>query len=116
MLSRRYGWEDRRCNVGQTREVTTLCICWQLVGSTADGFIAEHRGKGLHAFPHPLSPLAASFLRCASDRFLLTEPNTRCTIELPVATLRVVFGIIRNAVRNHPGFGVRLCVDHTRVL
>src|SRR5260370_37897931 len=24
-------------------EVTTLCICWQLVGSTANGFIAEHR-------------------------------------------------------------------------
>ena len=47
-------------------------------------------------FPAPLSPLAASFLRCASDRFLLTKPNTSCTIEMP-ASLR------SDGVRDHPG-------------
>jgi hypothetical protein len=42
---------------------------------------------------------AASFLRCASDRFLLTKPNTSCTIGMP-ASLR--------CVRVHPGmpFGI----------
>ena len=52
-------------------------------------------------FPALLSPLAASFLRCAPDRFLLTKPNTSCTIEMP-ASLR------SDGVRDHPGmpFGI----------
>ena len=33
------------------------------------------QGKGLPPFPAPLSPLAALFLRFASDRFSLTKPN-----------------------------------------
>jgi len=33
----------------------------------------------------PLSPLAAAFLRCAPDRFLLTKPNTSGTIEGPAS-------------------------------
>ncbi|MBZ5634873.1 MAG: hypothetical protein LAO55_17260, partial [Acidobacteriia bacterium] len=36
------------------------------------------------------------FLRCASDKFLLTKPNTSCTIEVP-ASLR------SDGVRDHPG-------------
>jgi hypothetical protein len=46
--------------------------------------------------PFPLSLLVALFLRCAPDRFLLTKPNTSCTIELP-ASLR------SDGVRDHPG-------------
>jgi hypothetical protein len=52
-------------------------------------------------FPTPLSPLAALLLRCAPDMFLLTKPNTSCTIEVP-ASLR------SDGVRDHPGFSVRL--------
>ncbi len=49
----------------------------------------------------PLSPLAASFLHFASDRFVLTKTNTSCTIEEP-ASLR------SDGVRDHPGtpFGI----------
>ena len=47
-------------------------------------------------FPAPLSLLALSLLRCASDRFLLTKANTSCTIEMP-ASLR------SDGVRIHPG-------------
>jgi hypothetical protein len=51
-------------------------------------------------FPAPLSPLAASFLRCAPDRFHLTKPNTfQHNREASVATLRWCSGSSRNAVR-----------------
>ena len=68
----------------------------------APGFFSAEAGTRAAApFPAPLSPLAASFLRCASDRFLLTKPNTSCTIEAP-APLR------SDGVRDHPGvtFGI----------
>src|SRR5882724_11930858 len=58
--------------------------------------LCAEAGQGLPPFPAPLSPLAASFLRCAPDKFLLTKPNTSCTIEVP-ASLR------SDGVRVHPG-------------
>ncbi len=48
------------------------------------------------AVPAPLRPLAASFLRYATDRILLTKPNTSCTIQVP-ASLR------SDGVRDDPG-------------
>src|SRR5579862_9942655 len=62
---------------------------------------AEAGTRATAPFPAPLSPLAASFLHCAPDRFLLTKPNTSCTIEMP-ASLR------SDGVRDHPGmpFGI----------
>jgi hypothetical protein len=36
----------------------------------------------------------ALFLRCASDGFSLTKPNTSCTIELPASHAPMVFGFI----------------------
>jgi hypothetical protein len=61
------------------------------------GHCVLRRGKGLPPLsPHPFPLLAASFLRCAPGRFLLTKPNTSCTIELP-ASLR------SDGVRVHPG-------------
>ena len=57
---------------------------------------AEAGTRAAAPFPAPLSPLAASFLRFAPDRFLLTKPNTSCTIEVP-ASLR------SDGVRDHPG-------------
>jgi len=62
---------------------------------------AEAGTRAAAPFPAPLSPPAASILRFASDRFLLTKPNTSCTIELP-ASLR------SDGVRDHPGmpFGI----------
>ncbi len=64
---------------------------------------AEAGTRAAAPFPAPLSPLAASFLRFAPDRFHLTKPNTSCTIELP-ASLR------SDGVRDHPGmpFGINL--------
>jgi hypothetical protein len=62
---------------------------------------ALRRGQGLPPLsPAPLSPLAASFLRCAPDRFHLTKPNTfQHNREASVATLRWCSGSSRNAVR-----------------
>ena len=60
--------------------------------------------KGSAPFPTPLSPLAAPFLRCAPDRFLLTKPNTSCTIEMP-ASLR------SDGVRNYPGMPFGIILD-----
>jgi len=59
--------------------------------------------------PAPLSWLAAAYLRCASDRFLLTNANTSCTIKLP-ASLRSenCSPSARNAVRVPFGISVRL--------
>src|SRR5216684_6357089 len=39
-------------------------------------FSVEAGTRAAAPFPAPLSPLAASFLRCAPDRFHLTKPNT----------------------------------------
>jgi hypothetical protein len=55
---------------------------------------AEAGTRAAAPFPAPLSPLAASFLRCAPDRFLLTKPNTSCTIEVTASLRSEVFGII----------------------
>ena len=62
---------------------------------------AEAGTRAAAPFPAPLSPLAALFLRCAPDRFLLTKPNTSCKIEVP-ASLR------SEGVRVHSGmpFGI----------
>jgi hypothetical protein len=58
------------------------------------------RGKACRLSPHALCPLAASFLRCAPDRFLLTKPNTFPHNQVAsVATLRWRSGSSRNAVR-----------------
>jgi len=59
-------------------------------------FLCAAAGQGLPPFPAPLSPLAAFFLRCAPDRFLLTKPNTSCTIKLPAS-------LCSDGVRDHPG-------------
>src|SRR2546428_12760105 len=40
-------------------------------------FSVEAGTRAAAPFPAPLSPLAASFLRCAPDRFQLTKPNTK---------------------------------------
>ena len=64
--------------------------------SRSGSLCAEAGTRAAAPFPAPLSPLAAPFLRCAPDRFLLTKPNTSCTIEMP-ASLR------SDGVRVHPG-------------
>jgi hypothetical protein len=65
------------------------------------GSLCAEAGQGLPPFPAPLSPLVASFLRCARDRFLLTKPITSCTIEVPAS-------LCSDGVRDHPGmpFGI----------
>ncbi len=68
------------------------------------GSLCAEAGQGLPPFPAPLSPLAASFLRCAPDKFLLTKPNTSCTIEVP-ASLR------SDGVRVHPGMPFGIIAD-----
>ncbi len=60
------------------------------------GLLRAEAGQGLPPFHAPLSPLEAPILRFAPDSFLLTKPNTSCTIELP-ASLR------SDGVRDHPG-------------
>jgi len=63
-------------------------------------FSVEAGTRAAAPFPAPLSPLAASFLRCAPDRFHLTKPNTfQHNREASVATLRWCSGSSRNAVR-----------------
>jgi hypothetical protein len=75
----------------------------------APGFYVLRRGKALPPFPAPLCPLAASFLRCAPDRFLLTKPNTfPQNQDASVATLRWCSGSSRNAVRLPFGMSVQL--------
>src|SRR5215510_9173595 len=72
-------------------------------------FSAEAGTRATAPFPAPLSPPAASSLRFAPDRFLLTKPNTlphnRVT---SVATLRWRSGSSRNAVRLPFGLSVQL--------
>ena len=60
------------------------------------GCYSTGRGKGLRPLPHTPSSPRPSRLRFAPDRFLLTKPNTSCTIEMP-ASLR------SDGVRDHPG-------------
>ena len=65
--------------------------------------------KGCRPFPAPLSPLAASFLRCAPERFLLTKPNALPHNRLAsVATLRWCSESSRNAVRHPSGTSLQL--------
>jgi hypothetical protein len=60
-------------------------------------------------FPEPLSSLTARFLRCASDRFLLTIPITYRTIKkASVASLRRLIGFLRKPDRLPGGITVRL--------
>jgi len=66
--------------------------------------LCAEAGQGLPPFPAPLSPLAASFLRCAPDKFLLTKPNTSSTIKVP-ASLR------SDGVRVHPGMPFGIIAD-----
>ena len=71
-------------------------------------FSVEAGTRAAAPFPAPISPLAASFLRCAPDRFHLTKPNTfQHNREASVATLRWCSGS-RNAVRLPFGTGVQL--------
>src|SRR5580698_4000467 len=73
--------------------------------SSRSGLLCAEAGTRAAApFRAPLSPLAASFLRCASDRFLLTRPNTSGTIEVP-ASLRF------DGVRDHPGMSFGFIPD-----
>src|SRR5580700_8522790 len=73
------------------------------------GFLFAEAGTGLPPFPAPLSPLAASLLRFAPDRFLLTKPNTLPHNRVAsVATLRWCSGSSRNAVRLPFGMSVQL--------
>ncbi len=70
---------------------------------------AEAGTRAAAPFPAPLSPLAALFLRCAPDKFLLTKPNTfPHNREASVATLRWCSGSSRNAVRLPFGTSVQL--------
>jgi hypothetical protein len=72
-------------------------------------FSVEAGTRSAAPVPAPLSPLAASFLRCAPDRFHLTKPNTfQHNREASVATLRWCSGSSRNAVRLPFGTGVQL--------
>ena len=79
-------------------------------GLRAPAASALRRGQGLPPpFPASLSPLAASFLRCAPDRFHMTKPNTfQHNREASVATLRWCSGSSRNAVRLPSGTSVQL--------
>ncbi len=87
----------------KTRQGWVLHTTVRTLASLSRGALARSRSMCAEAgtraaapFPAPLSPLAASLLRYASDRFLLTKPNTSCTIEVP-ASLR------SDGVRDHSG-------------
>jgi hypothetical protein len=72
-------------------------------------FSVEAGTRPAAPFPAPLSPLAASFLRCVPHRFHSTKPNTfQHNREASVATLRWCSGSSRNAVRLAFGTGVQL--------
>src|SRR5581483_12522121 len=60
------------------------------------GSLCAQAGQGLPPFPAPLCPLAAAFLRFATDRFPLTKANTFPHNRVAsVATL--------DGVRDYPG-------------
>ena len=72
-------------------------------GSRSEGYrgFKKHLTNGGESTP--VSPLAASFLRCAPDRFHLTKPNTfQHNREPSVAILRWCSGSSRTAVRLSP--------------
>ena len=62
----------------------------------APGYCVLRRAKGCAPFPRTLSPASGVLPSLRSGRFLLTKPNTSCTIEMP-ASLR------SDGVRVHPG-------------
>ena len=62
----------------------------------APGHCVLRWGQGVPSFPHARFLAPALFLRCASDSFSLTKPNTSRKIEWP-ASLR------SEGVRVHPG-------------
>src|SRR6266853_247107 len=62
----------------------------------APGHCVLRWGQDVPSFPHAPFLAPALFLRCASDSFSLTKPNTSCTSERP-ASLR------SEGVRVHPG-------------
>ena len=111
-IERKEEWRTNRATPVRTDRTSvdsSLCRIGQLLwryrkvaaaarsADRAPGSLCAEAGTRAAApFPAPLSPLAASFLRCAPDRFLLTKPNTSCTIEMP-ASLR------SDGVRDHPG-------------
>jgi hypothetical protein len=107
--------------MGESRSVATqnpgLMSQVSTERSSRSGLLCAEAGTRAAApFPAPLSPLAASFLRCASDRFHLTKPNTFLHNRVAgVATVRWCSGSTRNAVRIHPGFSIRLHRNPHRV-
>jgi hypothetical protein len=58
--------------------------------------------------PALLSPPAASFLRCALDRFLLTKPNTSCILRCQRRYAPMVFGFIPECRSESSRISVRL--------
>jgi len=72
------------------------------------GFLCAEAGQGLPPFPAPLSPLGASFLRCATIVFLDEAEHFLHNRYASVATLRWCSGSSRNAVRLPFGMSVRL--------
>ena len=109
--------ESGRCNTaysnpGKLPKLQHLCIhCiarterW----SRSEILRAEAGKRTAAPFPAPLSPLAALFLRCAPESYLLTKPNTfQHNREASVATLRWCSGSSRNAVRLPSGTSVQL--------
>jgi hypothetical protein len=59
----------------------------EMVGTEVPVSIWSAGTRAAAPFPAPLSPLAALFLRCAPDRFLLTKPNTSTGLQA-VLTLK----------------------------
>ena len=90
--------QPRRSRLSQRTAITPLTSCLT---------------PGVHftAAPCPTPPSSPrpSFLRCASDSFLLTKPNTFLhNRDASVATLRWCSGSSRNAVRTRSGICVQL--------
>jgi hypothetical protein len=81
---------DQRSGVVLSAKVTQIRSAVR-----APGHCVLRRGQGCRPFPR--TPFSASgiFLRCAPDRFLLTKPNTSCTIEMPAS-------LLSDGVRDHP--------------
>src|SRR5271170_7102340 len=77
------------------------------------GSLQRWVGTRAAPFPTPLSPLAALFLRCAPDMFLLTKLNTSCTIVVPASLDSdgvhpgMPFGIIPDSAFGFGGIPIR---------
>ena len=81
----------------------------RIAGRAPGPLCAEAGTRATAPFPAPLSPLAASFLRCAPDRFSLDEAEQFLHNRVAsVATLRWCSGSSRNAVRLPSGMSVQL--------